>query len=325
MAQVSASTMIEASGDTLSVMQYDTFIAGSSFEALHHAELGNPLEVAEDAQKCRELIAKFDEGTPEQCCVFGERLAHWLTPVVRRFALSREGCRVVQKVLEKAGACSRDRLAKQLQPHILELVGSPHGNHVIAKMVEIMPPCAVCFVIEAIQRNPVEIARHRFGCRILERLVEHCSEKQMSAVFDAVVIQAEPLCRHPYGNFVISHLLEHGSFIRRAEILDQLLPYLPQLAVHRTASHVIQKAIDLCDEVGKRRLVERLLNAQSPHSIVEIACSRYGSFVVEDLVNVNIGKEEVRQYLQNGADTLNKSQFGKKVIQCFGLAAHTQQ
>lgn len=323
--QTPASTMIEApagfaSSDMgIAMMQKDPFITGMSPVAPHHAELGNPLEVAENAEKCLELLAKFEKGTPEQCYELGERLAQWLTPVIKRIALSREGCRVVQKVLETAGASSRDTLAKQLEPHIQELIGSPHGNHVVAKMVEIMPPGAVGFVIEAIQNNPAEIARHRFGCRILERLVEHCSEKQMSSVFDAVVFQAEPLCRHPYGNFVVSHLLEHGSSIRRVRILNQLLPTLPQLAMHRTASHVVQKAIDHSDEDGKRRLVERLLNAQSPNSLVDIACSRYGSFVVEDLANVNVGKEDMIRYLESGVDRLNASQFGKKVMDCFEL------
>merc|ERR1712070_588730 len=209
------------------------------------------------------------------------------------------------------------------EPHIPDLVHSPHGNHVVAKMVEIMPPGAVGFVIESIQKNPAEMARHRFGCRILERLVEHCSEKQMSSVFDTVVSQAEPLCRHPYGNFVVSHLLEHGSSIRRVRILDQLLPTLPQLAMHRTASHVVQKAIDHCDEDCKRRLVERLLHAQSPNSFVDIACSRYGSFVVEDLANINIGRDKMIENLGIGADSLNASQFGKKVIDCFGLVVST--
>jgi hypothetical protein len=145
----------------------------------------------------------------------------------------------------------------------------------------------------------------------------------MSSVFDTVVSQAEPLCRHPYGNFVVSHLLEHGSSIRRVRILDQLLPTLPQLAMHRTASHVVQKAIDHCDEDGKRRLVERLLNSRSPNSFVDIACSRYGSFVVEDLANINVGKEEMIRSLESGVDRLNASQFGKKVIDCFGLVAST--
>jgi pumilio RNA-binding family len=324
MVQMPASTMIEAPATALSdmsiaVLQNDPSSIGMSAAALHHGEMGNPLDVAENAERCSELLAKFDQSTPEQSYELAEKLAQWLTPVVRRFALSREGCRVVQKVLEHAGAGSRDKLAKQLERHIPELIGSPHGNHVVAKMVEIMPPGAVGFVIEAVKKNPAEFARHRFGCRILERLVEHCSEKQMSSVYDVIVGEAEPLCRHPYSNFVISHLLEHGSSGRRVGILDQLLPTLPQLAVHRTASHVVQKAIDHCDEDGKRRMVERLLVEPSPNSFIEVACSRYGSFVVEDLANVNTCKDDMSRCLGSGVDTLSASQFSKKVIDCFGL------
>jgi len=329
MVQLPASTVIEVpaalSDMSIAMLQNGPSSIGMSVQAVaHHAELGNPLEVAENGEKCSELMAKFDKSTPEQCYDLAERLAQWLTPVVKRFALSREGCRVVQKLLEHAGASSRDKLAKQLEPHIAELIGSPHGNHVVAKMVEIMPPGAVGFVIEAVKKNPAEISKHRFGCRILERLVEHCSERQMSSVFDVIVGQAEPLCRHPYGNFVVSHLLEHDTGPRRAKILEQLLPTLPQLAMHRTASHVVQKAIDYCDEEGKRRVIERLLNAPSPNSFVDVACSRYGSFVVEDLASLNIGKAEMIKCLGSGGiDSLSTSQFGKKVIDCFGLVVST--
>jgi len=301
------------------VMQHGQCITGIHAAENHTSDFGNPLLIAEDAEKCRDLIAKFEQGNREQIC----ELAQWLAPVVRRFSFSREGCRVVQKAIETAGGRDRDQLVKNLEPYVLELLESPHGNHVVAKMVEIMPPSAIGFVIEAIRRNTAPIARHRFGCRILERLVEHCSEQQMSAVLDEVVSQAEPLCRHPYGNFVVQHLLEHGSHSRRAGILQKLLQTLPQLAVHRTASHVIQKAIDYSDEDGKRLLVTRLLHEEGPYSIVVVACSRYGSFVVEQLASVNVGKEEVRQSLECSVNELHESQFGKKVIDCFGLVCGT--
>jgi len=317
--------MIKVPTPTLIEAPVTTFVIGVGSLPLHHAGLGNPFEIADNAEKCKEFLEKFESSTTEQCFELGQRFAQWLIPAVKRFSLSREGCRVVQKVMETAGAHNRDILAKQLEPHISELIASPHGNHVVAKMVEIMPPAAVRCVIEAtIKWNPAELARHRYGCRILERLIEHCSEKQMSEVLDALVVQAEPLCRHPYGNFVVSHLLEHGSSVRKVSILDQLLQTLPQLAVHRTASHVVQNLIYHSDEVGKRRLVETLLREQSPHSIVDIACTRYGSFVVEDLANnVRGEKEALRPYLENGVDRLKESQFGKKVLDCFGLVTDT--
>lgn len=286
-----------------------------------HADWGNPLLFAEDAEKCRGLITKLTGCCREESC----ELAQWLAPVVKKLSLSREGCRVVQKAIETAGGRDRDQLVKKLEPHIIELIESPHGNHVVAKMVEIMPPVSIGFVIEAIKGKAAPIARHRFGCRILERLVEHCSEQQISVVLDEVVAQAEPLCRHPYGNFVVQHLLEHGSHNRRVGILYNLLQTLPQLAVHRTASHVVQKAIDYSDQDGKLLLVKRLLSEipGTEHSIAEIASTRYGSFVVEQLANVSIGKEEVKQSLERGVNRLDESQFGKKVIDSFGLVAGT--
>jgi len=285
----------------------------------HDAESSKPFFVADDAEKCRELISRFETASPEQC----RELAKWLAPVVRRFSLSREGCRVVQKAIEMTGGVDRDRIVTNLEPHIMELNESPHGNHVVAKMVEIMPPTAIGFVIDAIRNNTVLTARHRFGCRILERLIEHCSEQQLLVLLDEIVAHAETLCRHPYGNFFVSHLLEHGSQNRRIGIIQQLLKTLPQLAVHRTASHVVQRAIDHSNDDVKQDLITTLLQAESPHSLVEVASSRYGSFVVEQLASVGVGQEEVRQSLVRGVDSLATSPFGKRVIDSFGLGNGT--
>merc|ERR1740139_1532410 len=103
---------------------------------------------------------------------------------------------------------------------------------------------------------------------------------------DEFVNRSEELSRHQYGNFVIQHLLEHGSCFRRAGVLQRLLPFLPYLSTHRTASHVVQQALNHSSAEGRQALVEALLQAEPPYMLVQLAASRYGSYVVEALHNV---------------------------------------
>merc|ERR1712242_218171 len=130
------------------------------------------------------------------------------------------------------------------------------------------------------------VARHRFGCRVPERLVEHGTAAQMASLCDQCAFHAEELSRHEFGNFVVQSLLEHGTSQRRRAIVQQLLPTLPQLACHRTASHVVQKAVNYSGEQGRWDLASALLQAHAPHSFAEVAATRYGSFVVEELRSV---------------------------------------
>eukprot|EP00747_Dinoflagellata_sp_TGD_P166700 gnl/TRDRNA2_/TRDRNA2_189901_c0_seq1.p1 gnl/TRDRNA2_/TRDRNA2_189901_c0~~gnl/TRDRNA2_/TRDRNA2_189901_c0_seq1.p1 ORF type:complete len:579 (+),score=117.25 gnl/TRDRNA2_/TRDRNA2_189901_c0_seq1:242-1738(+) len=277
-----------------------------------------PAQLAEDDEKSKEIIARLEDGSRLE----RKAVLLWLRPALRDLALSRCGCRVVQKALDVAGGPDRDRLVAELQPHVVELYESLHGNHVLAKIVEVMPSGSVGFVVRELLGRAMLVAKHRFGCRVLERLIEHCSEPQIAALVDEIVSEAETLCRHPYGNFVIQHLLEHGAPDCRASIVRRMLPFASMLSMHRTASHVIQRALDYSDEDGQRQIVETLLcSKESGFTIVDVASSRYGSFVVEQIASVRSSFAELRSRLLEGISQLSRSQFSKRVIDRYGLQA----
>merc|ERR1711963_736671 len=132
-----------------------------------------------------------------------------------------------------------------------------------------------------LQRQAVAVAKHQFGCRLLERLLEHCPSGQVECIINELLSDAEPLCRNPYGNFVMQHIFEHGSQAWKENIVEQIAWNIPHLAKHRTASHVVQRALEFGGPKIEKDLVEAFLNAEGESSLVEVACSRYGSYVVE--------------------------------------------
>lgn len=269
-------------------------------------------DVGEDPKVCKEFEDLLDREVDRPAAI------DWIADRAVTLAFAKHGCRVVQKAIDVAGAPERERIALKLQPHVMELCESLHGNHVLAKLVEVLPPTgsAVGFVVEKLRGCEVKTAKHRFGCRIWERLIEHCADdSQMRVALDAIVTEAAILCRHPYGNFVVQHLLEHGSPERKTALLALLLPELPLLASHRTAAHVVQKALVFTGEAGERAIVLRLLGGEPPHSLEEVACTRYGSFVVEDIFAKSSAwaEGEVRARLTPCLLQLSTSQFGKRV------------
>lgn len=276
----------------------------------HSQTLAWHSDVGEDPSACKELEDLLDREVDRPAAI------DWIADGAVTLAFAKHGCRVVQKAIDVAGAPERERIALKLQPHVVELCESMHGNHVLAKLVEVLPPSAVGFVAEKLRGCEVKTAKHRFGCRIWERLIEHCADdSQMRVALDAIVTEAATLCRHPYGNFVVQHLLEHGSPERQTALLALLLPELPLLASHRTASHVVQKALDFAGETGERAIVLRLLGGEPPHSLEEVACTRYGSFVVEQIILKSSAwaEGEVSARLTPCLLQLSASQFGKRV------------
>lgn len=279
-------------------------------------ELGDPLELAQSQELSSKFVARLESASRAE----QTQLVEWLMEAVRPLALSRPGCRVVQKALEVAGGRGRDKLVAELGQLTVELYESPNGNHVLTKVVEVVPSASLGLVIHQLQeKGATVVARHRFGCRVLERLIEHCSERESKVLMDQIVASAEMLARHQYGNFVVQHLLEHGTKEQRNGILERLMHALPRLAMHRTASHVVQRLLDYCDQERQRLIVESLLRANAPAGLVEVACSRYGSFVAEQLATIGASRDMIRDRLAAHIDILGRSQFGWRVAERFGL------
>lgn len=133
------------------------------------------------------------------------------------------------------------------------------------------------------------------------------------------------LSRQQFGNFVVQHLLEHGEMALRSSIVRQLLPCISALAMHRSASHVVQKALDFCDTTMQIEIVEAFLQAASPNSLIDVACSRYGSYVVQHFARIQWTRSRVCGHFSRNIRTLQESQYGKRTIDCFHLPVPDQQ
>lgn len=294
----------------------DSFIASSTgvdVVAGLEKSWGKAVHNEIDCQFCDQLMSALDSSASE-----AHSVVSWLLPAAKAFALSENGCRVIQKAIDIASSSEQTLLVKELRGSIEDLYKSPWGNHVVMKLIVVMPPTSLAFLVTELAGKAVVAARHQYGCRIFERLIEHFPADHIVGLIDEILREAEPLCRHRFGNFVMQHLLEFGSESWKHLIAERILSSLPQLAKHRTASHVVQRALEFCSEPVQRVLASALINAEGHDSLVAVACTRYGSYVVHELAKTP-GKEAAKKVLEENVSVLALDQYGKRSLAGFGL------
>jgi hypothetical protein len=205
----------------------------------------------------------------------------WVIGSVYPLAVTRRGCRIVQRALEVATSADQQRIADKLRGHVEDMLTSPNANHVLQKCVEVMPPEKTQFIVDELQGHGAFAARHRFGCRILQRLIEHCLPTQTEELVKEILSEAPKLIRHQYGNFVIQHILQHGSPDQLHEIACALRTDVIRLAKHRIASHVVSCAMVHCLAEDVQSLTQVVLGEAG--QLADLSRRQYGSFVVREV------------------------------------------
>jgi len=238
----------------------------------------------------------------------------WMQPIVLDLALSAKGTRVIQKALELTGGEAQIRLSNCLQGRVGQLLDSPHGNHILQKAIVVMPPYAVQFIFHELsffRGGWVGVARHRYGCRVVERLLEHCDAELTAPIVAAMVADFASLSRHRFANYVIQHILEYAP-AHRSQIVNALIQAgLPSLAQHEMASNIVDKAFEHGSVENQQALAGVILSTSG--AIVELACSRYGSFTVRRMLETVQGTPRYMalQQLGEALPSLKASKYGR--------------
>lgn len=276
-------------------------------------------DIGDNKDWCDEAIGKLQSACRSEQ---HEQLAV-VTGRMRELALGRHGTWVAQAALEVATGSNRDALICAIQDHVIELYESPFGNYVLSKAVEVLPRNKVAFIVTAFVGRGIKVAKHRFGCRVVCRLFEHCSVDELGGLFEEFVGDAPALARHQYGNFIIQSLLEHAYSACGTALLHELLPSVSHLAQHRYGSLVVQRLLDYCDAEGHAAVIRELMWQTSENNnctLAEVACTHYGSFVVEQLASMKMTFHTVRDLLQTNVALLVTSEHAQRVIDAFRLS-----
>eukprot|EP00746_Dinoflagellata_sp_MGD_P000997 gnl/MRDRNA2_/MRDRNA2_101857_c0_seq1.p1 gnl/MRDRNA2_/MRDRNA2_101857_c0~~gnl/MRDRNA2_/MRDRNA2_101857_c0_seq1.p1 ORF type:complete len:503 (+),score=85.87 gnl/MRDRNA2_/MRDRNA2_101857_c0_seq1:71-1579(+) len=245
--------------------------------------LGDPREMLTNA----DLAASVEEQLDNANVTKRRAINTWLQPAAVALALSANGTRVIQKAFEMTGGESQINLSRCLHGRVRNLLDSHHGNYVLQKMVEMMPAHGVHFIIHELSSFSggwAAVVKHRFGCRVVQRLLEHCDSDLTAPIIAAVVVDVEAFSKHPFANYVVQHILEYSPAGRNRIVPALIQAGVPTLAQHRVASNIVERAFEHGGTECQIALAEAVLS--TPNAIVEMACSRYGSFTVRRMLEV---------------------------------------
>merc|ERR1711904_127782 len=105
---------------------------------------------------------------------------------------------------------------------------------------------------------------------------EHCDAALTAPIVAAVVADIDSPSSDPFANYVVQHILEYVP-AHRAQVVHALIQVgVPLLAQHRVASNIVERAFEHSGIENQQALAQAILS--TPNAIVDMSCSRYGSF-----------------------------------------------
>eukprot|EP00930_Biecheleria_cincta_P036101 TRINITY_DN24781_c0_g1_i1.p1 TRINITY_DN24781_c0_g1~~TRINITY_DN24781_c0_g1_i1.p1 ORF type:complete len:707 (+),score=133.21 TRINITY_DN24781_c0_g1_i1:209-2329(+) len=275
-------------------------------------EAADPVAAGEDKLLCERLVADLEPPADASRIL---DVLNWVFSVAGLLSLTQFGSRVVQKAIAVTSAQQRKAFAEILLPAAKELYTNPHGNHVLAKLMEVLPCARLLCIAEGMCGEATTVARHQFGSRILERLIEHCDEEQIGFLLDELLEDLEALARHAFGNFVVQRMFENCTAARKHSCVERLLPHVLQHATHKTASNVVQRMLQNVEFSWQAAMADAFLAGEGSTSLEAIAATRYGSFVVHQLVDrLHPRIDSVKARVKAAHPRLQESKFSQKNI-----------
>ena len=223
----------------------------------------------------------------------------------------KEGCRLVQTALEKAGR-ETATISLELRGHILEAVKHSHANYVVQKAIAQLSVASSAFIVEEMQGSAAVVARNCMGCRTLCRLVEFCSTNpQVGELMDELMSELWHLCCHSFAHHVVQSIMEHGEERHKHVIAETLLADVMRFARHKNSSYLVEKVLSSCSIEDQGTMICTL----DPQSILELAKTQYGRHVAKTVLqdrrwSATWRAGEFEQFIQPWKAELEKDRFG---------------
>ena len=199
---------------------------------------------------------------------------------ITAMACHKNGCRVLQSMLDDADSFCRVAIARAFQGKVWDAILSQHAHHVLQRIIELVPPATISFIVLEIQCGcgTVFAAKHRFGCRVCERVLEHFPPALLSRFVEDIISHTLELCVHSYGTFVLQHVFEHGCVEHCDEIAQTLLPRVAWAVKNENAVGVVDSALSYASQQMRcniatairecEGLMQRMVTKRRSHGLV---------------------------------------------------------
>lgn len=121
------------------------------------------------------------------------------------------GCRILQRVLERFDHSQIRFIYNELFKYICNLTTNIYGNYVISHVLELSSYQDKCVIIDEIIDDIVELSLHKYGSNVVENCLKHAPDDRKEEILNRLV--SVPISHHEftlvemlnskYGNYVI--------------------------------------------------------------------------------------------------------------------------
>jgi len=215
---------------------------------LEEVRQGNPLHLIKD-QNGNHVMQKVLELLPLNDVAF---IPQTMRGHMQTISVHLYGCRVAQRLFERAPLDELDPLFDELFPAFCELAQDQFGNYVLQHVAEFGSEEHRRKAVDLVCENLATMACHKFASNVVEKVLSFTTIDGLNRVLDSALAKGkgsggyqEPpllrMMRDRYGNYVVQKLLDTATGERRENLLDLLRDQASVLRKFSYGKHILSR------------------------------------------------------------------------------------
>ena len=232
------------------------------------------------------------------------------------FVKNKNGCRYLQKRVEK----HKDLVPTLFFPHILghfeELSNDQFGNYYIKIIIKYLPDDMIFKLISLIHPSFTKIGTNQYGTKVIQYLIEFLKdEKNLVFFIDKIIPHVVNLINDLNGIHIIQRLIcIKSQYIQL--IYNNIYENIELISVTRDGSNFIMKK--LFDFLDEQNLV-MLLNSIN-QKLDKIIIDQFGNYIIQNIIakfDINMKYQIIENIIKNLVLFSNQKFSSNVVEKCF--------
>ncbi|CAH8392739.1 unnamed protein product [Eruca vesicaria subsp. sativa] len=230
-------------------------------------------------------------------------------------AKEQMGCRFLQKKLMEEGSFVDVMfIFRGLVNHLIELGVDQFGNFLVQKLIQVCDEQQRTEIVIMLTSKPgllVTISLHNYGTRVVQKLIETVRTKtQINLVKAALKPGLLSLVTATNGNHVVLSCLKFLAPEDNKFVLEGATRFCATIATHEHGCCVLQHCVQYSDGAERENLV-----AEIARNSLHLAQDPFGNYVVQCIIEQNLGGVNVMFELRGNYVKLAKQKFSSHVVE----------
>jgi hypothetical protein len=207
----------------------------------------------------------------------------------------QQGCRYLQREIDKGGIVVSIIIFKEILPHVTELIDDPFGNYLVQKLIDTITTEQRFQILLEVRNELVNISKNIHGTRAAQKLIELIQTPEEVEIIKAAFMEhIVDLIEDLNGNHVVQKCLMKLNSTDNQFIYDGITENLVSVATLRHGCCVLQRCFDHGTLEQQHQLIEQILANAS--LLVEDA---FGNYVLQYILDINLDYPDLAIQLVN--------------------------